>query len=320
MTDFVIDGRLSLTERIFNHHLMMTNEHKTGWLMLIPALALLGFVFVYPIGRAFWLSLFTENLGTQLQPVFSGLNNYIRMAGDGRFWQSMTNTSIFTGASVLSELILGMGIALVLNQSFKGRGVVRTISMIPWALPTAIMGLAWAWIFNDQYGVVNDILQRLGLIETGINWLGDPTLAMVALIFADVWKTTPFISIILLAGLQSIPKDLYEAHAIDGANWWQSFYQITLPLIMPQILIAALFRFAQAFGIFDLVQVMTGGGPAGATETVSIYIYSTVMRYLDFGYGAALVVITFFLLIIAVVITALFLLKVRQSLRDNQPI
>ena len=135
---------------------------------------------------------------------------------------------------------------------------------------------------------------------------------MVALILADVWKTTPFISIILLAGLQSIPADLYEAHGIDGANPWQSFYQITLPLILPQILISLLFRFAQAFGIFDLVQVMTGGGPAGATETVSIYIYATVMRYLDFGYGAALVVVTFLLLVAAVAITAFLLAKARK--------
>ncbi len=291
----------------------MKEENKTGWLMLIPALAVLAFVFAYPIGRAFWLSLFTENLGTQLQPIFSGFTNYIRMVGDGRFWQAIWNTSVFTGISVFLELILGMGVALVLNQAFVGRGIVRTISMIPWALPTAIMGLAWAWIFNDQYGVVNDILQRLGIINVEINWLGDPTLAMIALIVADVWKTTPFISIILLAGLQSIPKDLYEAHSLDGAKPWQTFYQITLPLIMPQILIALLFRFAQAFGIFDLVQVMTGGGPAGATETVSIYIYATVMRYLDFGYGAALVVITFLLLIVAVGLTALLLNKVRKS-------
>ncbi len=287
-------------------------EQLIGWLLLIPALLVLSLVFVYPIVRAFWLSLFTENLSTQLQPVFSGLANYWRMLGDGRFWQSMGNTTIFTVVSVLLELVLGMGIALVLNQSFRGRGVVRTIAIIPWALPTAIMGLAWAWIFNDQYGVVNDLLQRLGLIQTGISWLGEPTLAMIALIIADVWKTTPFISIILLAGLQSIPQDLYEAHAMDGANPWQSFYQITLPLLMPQILIALLFRFAQAFGIFDLVQVMTGGGPAGATETVSIYIYSTVMRYLDFGYGAALVVVTFLLLVLAVAITARLLQKVRS--------
>jgi len=288
-----------------------SREQRTSWILLLPALLLLLFVFAYPIARAFWLSLFTQNLGTKLQPVFSGLDNYVRMAGDGRFWQSFWTTTVFTTASVLLELLLGMGIALVLNQQFLGRSLVRTSAIIPWALPTALIGLAWAWIFNDQFGVVNDLLLRLGLIKNGINWLGEPTLAMIAVIFADVWKTTPFISILLLAGLQSISPDLYEAHAIDGATPWQSFRQITLPLLLPQILIALLFRFAQAFGIFDLIAVMTGGGPGGATEVVSLYIYATVMRYLDFGYGAALVVVTFLLLVAAVAIASFFLNKSR---------
>ncbi len=286
-------------------------EQLTGWILLLPALLLLVLVFAYPIGRAFWLSLFTKNLGTHLQPVYSGLDNYGRMAFDGRFWQSLENTTLFTAVSVFLELVLGIGIALVLNQSFRGRGAVRTIAILPWALPTALIALAWAWIFNDQYGVWNDILRRLGLIHTGINWLGEPTLAMMAVIAAEVWKTTPFISILLLAGLQSIPSDLYEAHAIDGASSWQSFLRITLPLLMPQILIALLFRLAQAFGVFDLVAVMTGGGPAGATETVSLYVYATVMRYLDFGYGAALVVVTFLLLVAAVAIAFFLLSKAR---------
>ena len=288
-------------------------EQQTAWVLLLPALLLLLFVFGYPIARAFWLSLLTKNLGTKLQPVFSGLDNYVRLAGDGRFWQSFWTTTGFTSASVVLELVLGMGIALVLNQRFLGRSLVRTIAILPWALPTALIGLGWTWIFNDQFGVVNDILLRLGLIKTGINWLGNPTLAMMAVIFADVWKTTPFISILLLAGLQSISPDLYEAHAIDGATPWQSFRQITLPLLMPQILIALLFRFAQAFGIFDLIAVMTGGGPGGATEVVSLYIYATVMRYLDFGYGAALVVCTFMLLVVAVASASLLLNKSRAT-------
>ena len=288
-------------------------EQNTAWIMLLPALLLLLLVFAYPIVRAFWLSLFTQNLGTKLQAEFSGLDNYVRMAGDGRFWQSFVTTSIFTTTSVALELLLGMGIAIVLNQRFLGRSLVRTSAILPWALPTALIGLAWWWIFNDQFGVVNDLLLRLGLIKTGINWLGEPNLARIAVIFADVWKTTPFISILLLAGLQSISPDLYEAHAIDGATPGQSFRQITLPLLMPQILIASLFRFAQAFGVFDLIAVMTNGGPGGATEVVSLYIYSTVMRYLDFGYGAALVVITFLLLVAMVAIASFLLSKSRTT-------
>jgi multiple sugar transport system permease protein len=288
-------------------------ERRTGWLLLLPAIGLLLIVYAYPIGRSFWLSLFTQNLGTELQPVFAGFDNYRRMAVDGRFWQSIGNTTLFTITSVLLELLLGLGTALLLNQSFRGRGLVRTTALLPWALPTALIATTWTWIFNDQFGVWNDILLRLGLIDTGVNWLGDPNWAMWTVIAADVWKTTPFIAILLLAGLQSIPQDLYEAHALDGASTWQSFYRITLPLLLPQILIASLFRFAQAFGIFDLIQVMTGGGPGGATETVSIYIYATIMRYLDFGYGAALVVVTFVILCLAVAIAAFGLSKLRAA-------
>ncbi len=286
-------------------------ERRTGWFLTIPALVILALVFAYPILRAFWQSLFAQNLGNQLNPEFIGLTNFGRMAQDSRFWRTMLNSAVFTFASVLFELILGMGIALVLNQQFRGRGTVRTIAILPWALPTALIALGWTWIFNDQYGIVNDILMRLGLVRTGVNWLGNPTLAMISVIFADVWKTTPFISILLLAGLQSISNDLYEAQAIDGASPWQSFRMITLPLLMPQVVIALLFRLAQAFGIFDLISVMTGGGPGGATETVSLYIYSTVMRYLDFGYGAALVVVMFLLLVLAVAIASYFITRSR---------
>ncbi|MBW4467610.1 MAG: sugar ABC transporter permease [Pegethrix bostrychoides GSE-TBD4-15B] len=292
---------------------LQQQEQRTGWLLLAPALLLLLLVYVYPILRSFWLSFYSQNLGTELKPLFAGLDNYQRMAIDGRFWESLANTSFFTLVSVTLELGLGLGMALVLNQAFRGRGVVRTVALLPWALPTALIATTWTWIFNDQFGVWNDLLQRLGLIQTGVNWLGDPGWAIWTVIAADVWKTTPFIAILLLAGLQSISADFYEAHALDGASPIQSFFQITLPLLLPQIVIAALFRFAQAFGIFDLVQVMTGGGPGGATETVSIYIYATIMRYLDFGYGAALVVVTFAGLGLAVLLGAWSLSQLRRG-------
>jgi multiple sugar transport system permease protein len=292
---------------------MTQRERAIGWGLLAPALALLGLVFAYPIGRALWQSLFSQNLGTELRPVFTGLTNYQRMLGDGRFWQSLMHSVEFTIISVTLELLLGLGIALLLHQRFWGRGAVRTIALLPWALPTALIALAWTWIFNDEFGLLNDILLRLGLIKTGINWLGDPNLAMGAIIVADVWKTTPFVSMLLLAGLQSIPADLYEAHAIDGATPWQSFRIITLPLLLPQILIAVLFRIAQAFGVFDIVSVMTGGGPAGTTEMVSLYIYANIMRYLDFGYGSALVLVTFLALLVSIWVASLLLAQLRKT-------
>ena len=288
-------------------------DQRTGWLLLTPALLLLLLIYAYPILRSFWLSFYSQNLGTELRPVAAGLDNYRRMAIDGRFWQSLANTGLFTVVSVTLELLLGLAMALVLNQTFRGGGLVRTIALLPWALPTALIATAWTWIFNDQFGVWNDLLQKLGIIQTGVNWLGDPNWAIWTVIAADVWKTTPFIAILLLAGLQSIPRDLYEAHALDGAKPSQSFFQITLPLLLPQIVIATLFRVAQAFGIFDLVQVMTGGGPGGATETVSLYIYATIMRYLDFGYGAALVVVTFLTLSLAVLLAVWGLSKLRAA-------
>lgn len=289
-------------------------ERRTGWYLTIPAVLVLLLVYAYPIIWAFVSSLFTENLSTNLTREFSGFDNYVRLALDGRFWNSIWNTAVFTVVSLIFELILGLGIALTLDQAFRGRGFVRTAAILPWALPTALIALAWRWIFNDQFGVWNDMLVNwFHIIQEPISWLGDPTWAMVAVIAADVWKTTSFVAILLLAGLQSIPQDLYEAHAIDGASPWQSFRQITLPLIMPQILIAMLFRFALAFGIFDLVLVMTGGGPGGATEMVSLYIYDTVMRYLDFGYGAALVVITFLILIAVVAIAGFGISKSRTA-------
>ncbi len=290
-----------------------SQERQTGLYLLLPAIVLLLFVFAYPIGRSIWLGLFDQNLGTELKPVFAGLSNYRRILGDGRFWQSFWVTTRFTLLSVTIELVLGMAIALVLNRSFWGRDIVRTIAILPWALPTALIALAWTWIFNDQYGIANDWLLKLGLAETGVNWLGEPFTATVAILFADIWKTTPFISILLLAGLQAIPTDLYEAHALEGATPIQSFWQITLPLLIPQMIVASLFRVAQAFGIFDLIQVMTSGGPGGSTEMVALYIYANAMRYLDFGYGSALVVVTFLLLIVAVVLSTWLIGRFRQS-------
>jgi multiple sugar transport system permease protein len=192
----------------------------------------------------------------------------------------------------------------------RGRRAARTFLLIPWTLPTAIIAVLWMWIFNDQYGVINALLLRIGIVDSPIAWLGRPQTAMVTIIMADVWKAFPFVLIVLLAGLQSIPREMYEAIEIDGGKAWHKFKYVTFPYLLPFIFLALVFRIVQAFAVFDLVYVLTGGGPAGATETVSIYGYFTYMRYLDFGYGAALVIAI--VLVLALVSSMLYLLLLRR--------
>lgn len=261
-----------------------------AWALLAPMVVMIAAFAVYPVGRMLVMSLFAQNLDTNLLPVFSGLENYRRMAGDGHFWRTVSTTLSFTGFAVGSEVVLGMGAALLIHHSVVGRGITRTVSLVPWVLPTSALALGWIWIFNGQFGVANDLLQKTGVLAEPIPWLGRPHTAFFVLVLADVWKTTPFITLLLLAGLQTIPAQLYEAASIDGASRWQRFRTVTLPLLRPVLFVAVIFRALQSFGIFDLVYVMTGGGPGGATETVAIYTYRNFMRYLDFGYGAALLV------------------------------
>jgi multiple sugar transport system permease protein len=270
------------------------SDQRFGYLMLSPAIVFVLSMAVYPVLRLLWLSFFTQNLATHLEPQFAGVANYLRVLNDGHYWQTVRTTALFTLLAVSTELLLGLGLALLLNETFHGRPVARAATLVPWALPTAVLALAWAWIFNDQYGVFNDLLLRLGLLSKPVAWLGRGSTALFAVLCADVWKTTPFMMFILLAGLQNIPRDLYEAVHVDGAKTWNSFRLITLPLLMPSILLALMFRTLQSVGIFDLIYVMTGGGPGGATETVAIYNYNTFLRYLDFGYGATIMVVTFF--------------------------
>ena len=267
-----------------------------GSLWFFPASALLLAVMVYPVLRTIGLSVVHESLATGFRSEFAGLDNFARLIADSRFHSSLWTTAVFTVLSVGAEFLIGLFLALSVNAMTKWRSLVRVICLLPWTLPTAVIAVLWAWIFNDQYGAVNALLLRLGLIDSPIAWLAQPYTAMGAVIVADVWKTAPFVFVILLAGLQNIPRDLYEAIEIDGGGAWAKFRHVTWPHLLPFAFVAGIFRIVQAFAIFDLVWVMTGGGPGGTTETVSIYTYQTYMRYLDFGYGSALAVATVALL------------------------
>lgn len=258
--------------------------------LLLPAALLLGAAVAAPIARLVQLSMEPGGAGSGPGAGFAGLGMYARLWQDGRWWSALANTFVFTSLSVGIEMVLGIAFALLLDRSFAGRRWARAVVLVPWALPTAVMALAWGWIFNDSFGVLNDLLARAGLVHGPVAWLGHPRTAMAAMVVADVWKTTPFVALVVLAGLQGIPASVLDAARIDGASPARTLWHVVLPLIRPACLVALAFRAAQAFGAFDLPYVMTGGGPGGATETVSLYAYRSFYRYLDFGYGAALAV------------------------------
>ena len=276
-----------------------TRSISRDLLWFLPAGVFLGALVVYPILRTIALSLAHKNLAIGFRTDFAGIENFRRIFTDSRFSASLWTTFLFTFVSVCAEFIIGLLLAIAATSIDRWRTAVRVILLVPWTLPTAVTAVLWAWILNDQYGALNALLLRSGLVHSPISWLGTPLTAMGAVIVADVWKTAPFVFVILFAGLQNIPQDLYDAIEIDGGGAWSKFRYVTWPHLLPFSFVALIFRIVQAFAIFDLVWVMTGGGPGGATETVSIYTYRTYMRYLDFGYGAALVVITVAILSVA---------------------
>ncbi|UCH53827.1 MAG: sugar ABC transporter permease [Pseudomonadota bacterium] len=250
---------------------------------LAPAGVVLALVALLPMLLVVWLSLEQRSplLGAAR---FIGFDNYLRLFGDVRFWNAFGNTVYFTAVSVALEILLGLAIALLLRHAFRGRALMYSVVLLPWAIPTVVSARLWEWMYNADYGVLNYLL------GTSINWLGSPAWALNAAILMDVWKATPFVALLLLAGLQTIPRELYQAAAIDGASPWTMFRRITVPLLAPLILVVLIFRTIDAFRVFDAIYVLTGGGPANSTETLSIYAYKLLFQTLEFGYGSALAV------------------------------
>jgi ABC-type sugar transport system permease subunit len=224
---------------------------------------------------------------------FVGLENYGEALRDPRFWGSLGHTAFFTVSSVGLELFIGLALALALNRAFRGRGLVRAAVLIPWAIPTVVSALLWRFMFEGQSGIVNALLVNAGFLREPLVWLIHPTLAWVPVVLADAWKHTPFVALLLLAGLQNIDSSLYEAARIDGASAWRQFRHVTLPLLRPAILVALIFRTMDAFRVFDLIYALTGGGPGTSTEPIALYTFNALLQNLQFGYGSALSVIVF---------------------------
>jgi multiple sugar transport system permease protein len=282
-------------------------ERTLAVLLLLPAALLLGLIVVFPIGRLIWLSFHDLRLTAPgLEVPFVGLENYGFVLDDPRFWDTLWNTALITLITVPGALLVGLGLALLANLPFRIRWPTRLGLLLPWALPLVFAGLIFTWFFDSSYGIVNDVIVRLGFEP--LLWLSSPGLAMAAICIAIIWKTSSFCALILLAGLQTIPDELYESAEIDGATRVQRFWSITLPLLKPAIAVALIFRTVTSIQTFDIPYAMTRGGPGNTTETLAMYVHTTTLDFLDFGYGATLAVMMF---LVSMLATAWYLRQIR---------
>jgi multiple sugar transport system permease protein len=266
-------------------------ERRLGAAMLTPSLAVIALVAAYPILYAIWLSLNEYSVITPGLSRFVGLDNYIDALGSSEFWEAMKTTVLFTVVSVGLELVIGIAMALVMHEAFRGRALLRAVVLVPWAILTVVTAITWRTIFEPDLGFVNTTLSALSLPGGDVVWLGEEGYALGVMILADVWKTAPFMALLILAGLQGIPEELYDAAKVDGASTWQRFRAITLPLLVPAITVALIFRTLDALRVFDLPYVLTKG--ANGTETLSLIAQQELVTNRNTGLGSALAVLTF---------------------------
>lgn len=284
-------------------------ERRLALIMVIPALMLVCGVVVYPIGDLIYLSFHTSKLTEPwLGTPFVGFHNFREAFGDSRFWGDLVHTLIYVAVTVPGALLVGIVLALLANIDNRFKWVVRLALLLPWAMPRVFAGLIFHWFFQYDYGLVNNLLVDAGLPK--LLWLSHESLAYVVTNTAIIWKSSSFMALIILAGLQTIPTDYYEAASLDGANRWRAFFSITLPLLKPSIVVALIFRTITALQTFDVPYAMTNGGPGHATETLAMYVYHTTLDYLNIGYGAALAVMMFLL---SFVISVVYLRFIRQE-------
>lgn len=260
----------------------------TGVLFVLPALVVMAALIIYPLGFGFYISLFNTNLIRRWN--FVGITNYVDVVTNSAFISSLGTTAIYAAAVVGGTLVVGMILALALSQEFPGRTFFRVILIFPWVLPEVVVALLWRWMYNPLYGVFSDLTGRLGL---GREWLESPTTALLGVIIASIWKGFPLVMVLLLAGLQSIPKELYEASAIDGASAWQTFTHVTIPGLTSVLLITLILETVWWFKHFTIVWLLTSGGPVSSTRVVSISIYQTAFENFQWGRSAAMAVVVF---------------------------
>ncbi|QFU14777.1 carbohydrate ABC transporter permease [Microvirga thermotolerans] len=284
------------------------SERTLAVLLLMPAALLLALIIVYPVCRLVWTSFHNLSLTSGAPATFAGIENYTLMLEDPVFWETTWNTVLITLITVPGALLVGMALALMANLPFKVKWPVRLSLLIPWALPLSFAGLIFAWFFHSEYGVVNDVFRRLGF--EGVIWFNSASWAFAAICLTIVWKTSSFMALIILAGLQTIPHSLYEAAEVDGAGRFRQFFEITLPLLKPSIVVALIFRTITALQTFDIPFTMTRGGPGTSTATLAMYIHQNTVDFLDLGYGSALAVVMFAL---SMAVTAVYLRMIRAK-------
>jgi trehalose/maltose transport system permease protein len=277
-------------------------QRRLAWILIVPAVLVVLLVIGYPLAQVVVYSFLKYKLDGVTPASFAGLGNYAFVLSDPDWWRAVWNTLIFTFFSVTLETILGLVVALVANAKFKGRTFFRIAILIPWAIPTVVSSQIWKWMFNDVYGVVNLLLTSFHIIPEKIAWLAIPETAIPVIIAVDVWKTVPFMALLILAGLQTIPSDMYEAGAIDGATGVKTFFYLTLPYIMPTLLVALIFRTLDALRVFDIFYIMVGG--AGDMATMATYNRLQLIDFLDAGVGSATsVIILVFIMVFVVLYT-----------------
>jgi ABC-type sugar transport system permease subunit len=292
------------------HYSLIARDRRFGYLLVAPATLVLLAITAYPLVYNIWNSFQRDVINSGIPPTFAGAENYKRIFTDNQFLPALGHTAGFTVVSVALETVVGLALALALNRKFRGRGLVRAAIFIPWAVPTVVSAQLWKTMFDPQTGWVNYVLTSLHLPLANTTWLAGKWTAWGAILVADAWRNTPFMAIVLLAGLQVIPNDIYEAARIDGASAWQTFLRLTLPLLRPALMVALIFRTLSSFLIFDVVYAMTGGGPGTSTNVLSYLNWQAFFVFADYGYGGAISVA---LVVIALLIAAAYVRVFRSE-------